>query len=478
MAIIQGLPGLEVTIYTNGCIATEYDDLSRVDNVLQCPKVVTKYIECKDNEQFRIHVKVTEEYSWGFENHFLNFAAVIDGVWAAGELCRQEDATGEGWERDISCRVAKNPNGHRRYVVQEFAFSNIVKVDNPTNEQHQHDMKRIERLGTIKVEVYRLTEGGDEAICIPAGDHPGNYTVSREAARGKTQSHGTNLQQSLSTSDAQGLARTTGPLLSFDSSIDPEALKLEGIVLHPQDLLDQLVETSDVEKNNGELCNSEEWIRKPCRRITSQAAEQIADDVIKDLFTSFPARFVDTLGRSASQAVPRRGTGSNRGAVVRARREMQDGSSVPGITLADERPLDKTGVRKNSPFITSDDGDEDDKSRKPSVVHADDDYNADDDEIPEIKTEARTKTMARLKSNKTILKHNIISQAGGEYYHERMQRLQVLREEFCRIRREVMHKASKREFNDIIEGPVCLPRPFKMAKTYDSRQAVDLTGSD
>ncbi len=41
-----------------------------------------------------------------------------------------------------------------------------------------------------------------------------------------------------------------------------------------------------------------------------------------------------------------------------------------------------------------------------------------------------------------------------------------------------MHKASKREFNDIIEGPVCLPRPFKMAKTYDSRQAVDLTGSD
>ncbi len=112
---------------------------------------------------------------------------------------------------------------------------------------------------------------------------------------------------------------------------------------------------------------------------------------------------------------------------------MQDGSSVPGITLADERPLDKTGVRKNSPFITSDDGDEDDKPRKPSVVHADDDYNADDDEIPEIKTEARTKTMARLKSNKTILKHNIISQAGGEYYHERMQRLQVLREEFCRV---------------------------------------------
>ncbi len=204
-------------------------------------------------------------------------------------------------------------------------------------------------------------------------------------------------------------------------------------MLHPQDLLDQLVETSDVEKNNGELCNSEEWIRKPCRRITSQAAEQIADDVVKDLFTSRPACFVDTSGRSASQAVPRRGTGSNPGAVVRAGREKQDGSSVPGITLAGERPLDRTGVRKNSPFITSDDGDEDDKPRKPSVVHADDDYDADDDEIPEIKTKAKTKTMARLKRDKTILKHNIISQAGGEYYHQRMQRLQVLREEFCRV---------------------------------------------
>lgn len=127
MAIIQGLPGLEVTVFTNGCTAKEYDDPSETDGADQRPQVVTKYIECKDNEPFRIHLKATDEYPWGFKDHVLNFGAVIDGIWAKGDICRQEYTNEEDWERDISYRVVRSPNNYARYVLQEFAFSSIIK---------------------------------------------------------------------------------------------------------------------------------------------------------------------------------------------------------------------------------------------------------------------------------------------------------------------------------------------------------------
>jgi hypothetical protein len=127
MAIIEGLPGIEVTIYTDGGTAKEYDDPSRIDEIHRRPQEVSKYIECKDNEPFRIHLSATKKYLWGYKDHALNFAALIDGIWAKGELCRQDDTEEEAWERDISYRVVKSPSEAARYVFQEFAFSTLIK---------------------------------------------------------------------------------------------------------------------------------------------------------------------------------------------------------------------------------------------------------------------------------------------------------------------------------------------------------------
>lgn len=53
-------------------------------------------------------------------------------------------------------------------------------------------MEKMERLGTIEVEVRRTTIlQGDGPISVPVGDHPKDFTMSREAVRGKAKSHGT-----------------------------------------------------------------------------------------------------------------------------------------------------------------------------------------------------------------------------------------------------------------------------------------------
>ncbi|KAI0112058.1 hypothetical protein GGR51DRAFT_54338 [Nemania sp. FL0031] len=189
MAIIQGLPGVEVTVFTNGRTAREYDDLSGLGERDHCQQVATKYIECKDNELFRIHLKVTDEYPWGLKNYFLNFAVAIDGIWARGELCWQKDTEEQDWEKNISYRVVKTPEDPARYVYQEFVFPKIIKFDDATDEQHASGVDMMERLGTIQVKVYRAIPQGSGLVTVPVGEHSKDFIVSQEVAKCKTLSH-------------------------------------------------------------------------------------------------------------------------------------------------------------------------------------------------------------------------------------------------------------------------------------------------
>ncbi|KAJ8133309.1 hypothetical protein O1611_g306 [Lasiodiplodia mahajangana] len=253
MAIIQGLPGVEVTVFTNGCTAREYDDPSGLGEVYHCQRVVTKYIECKDDEPFRIHLKVTDEYPWGFKNHFLNVAAVIDGIWAKGELCWQKDTEKEDWEQDISYRIVRDPEDHARYVYQEFAFSKIIKVDDATDEKHASDVDRMERLGTIEVSVYRATPQEPGPVFVPAGEHPKDFIVSQEAVRWKAPSHGTKFTRTQPAVKPKyvkcsQLSEDHGPIAVFRFKYrSRQALRQEGVMLDPQDTSDWLVEVSDKE---------------------------------------------------------------------------------------------------------------------------------------------------------------------------------------------------------------------------------------
>ncbi|KAI0194794.1 hypothetical protein EV127DRAFT_502692 [Xylaria flabelliformis] len=262
MAIIRGLPGLEVTIFTGGRTAKEYNAPSETGAAHKCQQVVTKYIECKDNEPFRIRLKATDEYPWGFKDHILNFGAVIDGVWAKGELCRQEYTKEEDWEREISYRIVKNPNDYARYILQEFAFSSIIKTDNATDEQHESDMDTIERLGTIEVKVHRATVQDSGSFFVPGGNHPKDFNLSREAVKGNAKSHGTKFTRTQPATKPKytkclALKEDDGPIAIFRFKYrSREALILEGIRPEPQQPFHWLVEIPEDEKNRGKRGNS------------------------------------------------------------------------------------------------------------------------------------------------------------------------------------------------------------------------------
>ncbi|TGJ83159.1 hypothetical protein E0Z10_g5611 [Xylaria hypoxylon] len=426
MAIIQGLPGLEVTIYTNDGTSKEYDDPSGADEVERCSRVVTKYIECKDDQLFGIHLKATEEYSWGFKDHVLNFAAVIDGIWAKGEHCRQEYIKEDEWEGDISYRVAKNPNGRARYVVQGFAFANITKVDSPTTEHHESETKRMEQLGTIEVKVYRmLLERGKGAILVPAGDHPKDFTVPQEITNGKSPSHGTKFTNTQPATKppyikCSKLSEDNGPIAIFRFKYRSQGkqfpLTFNSIQCnsrpnqnYPSGGQQTKRKPEKEEGNNAD--NIRPPLSDPNASHNSNANPEPPPRLEYSIFSdSQPShsrvqRSVSSHNNAGAN-IPKEGMVENCrritnqeaeqvvddlvGAIwanckahfvaVKLESESEDRKLPPEITSAGKRPLDKTGSQNKSeqpPFTISDDYDKD-KPQKSSPIRVDGNHNEDD----------------------------------------------------------------------------------------------------
>lgn len=74
MAVLDGLPGVEVTIVVDGADLHEYQDTDTVDD----RNPVTKYIEAVDNTNFAIKIKVTKDAT--FEGDALVFYTKVDGT--------------------------------------------------------------------------------------------------------------------------------------------------------------------------------------------------------------------------------------------------------------------------------------------------------------------------------------------------------------------------------------------------------------
>lgn len=125
MAIIPEFPGPTVTVRINGQDAKEYDNKETAEHRNENGvKICTKFIECKDDTPFTVHLNVTGDYKWGHRNHSLNIATFIDGEWAKGVFCREYDMYLGDWEKDISERTYKDSAG--RFMSQNFQFTGIL----------------------------------------------------------------------------------------------------------------------------------------------------------------------------------------------------------------------------------------------------------------------------------------------------------------------------------------------------------------
>lgn len=91
MAILAGIPGIEVTVWCNGAQLHEYPDEcgDGVDPAVEY-KTVTKYVESTANAEFCIRFTVTPPFKLGRKD--LGFYVALDGETDNfGVLCSQLD---------------------------------------------------------------------------------------------------------------------------------------------------------------------------------------------------------------------------------------------------------------------------------------------------------------------------------------------------------------------------------------------------
>lgn len=98
MAIINDVPGLEVTVLVHSQPLAEYDSPQTIVNLSSDKNTTVKYIESHDNASFSVCVRANSQYAWDYRNHALQVKLHIDGIYvgnwilgcAEGVLCFDE----------------------------------------------------------------------------------------------------------------------------------------------------------------------------------------------------------------------------------------------------------------------------------------------------------------------------------------------------------------------------------------------------
>ncbi|OTA57242.1 hypothetical protein K449DRAFT_140071 [Hypoxylon sp. EC38] len=244
MAIIPEFPGAEVTVQIRGNVATEHDDSNTKErqqkqNKNVGTKICCKYIQCKDDAPFSIHLKVTNQYTWGHRNHSLNIAVYLDGKWVRGEFCREWNTHLGDWERDVDHRITMNEGG--QFVEQGFKFTGITKIEEADMAQFKQDLRKLERMGTIEVRFYRVIELKDDDDGFqPQKTSPADFELAEKALKGKAISHGAGFSAPMRAPkapryvDSQNLPEDNGPIAIFRFLYrSQESLIQEGIISRP-----------------------------------------------------------------------------------------------------------------------------------------------------------------------------------------------------------------------------------------------------
>ncbi|KAI0011676.1 hypothetical protein F4779DRAFT_615289 [Xylariaceae sp. FL0662B] len=240
MAIIQGLPGIEITVRVEGIEVIEYDDPDANASTQRRTggvKSVNKYIECIGGARFGVNLRVSQEYEWGHRNHSLNMSLFLDGKWVKGQFCREWNTHLGDWDQTITHRVTRNPSGE--FVEQAFQFAEVNKVEDPDVERHEYDLKRVKRMGSVEVMVYRAIENTADDEFRPEGTTAVDFGISAPALKGKAISHGASFSIPVQTSRPRyvgctNLQEDNGPIAVFRFFYrSREALIQEGVLRRP-----------------------------------------------------------------------------------------------------------------------------------------------------------------------------------------------------------------------------------------------------
>ncbi|KAG9517387.1 hypothetical protein KCV07_g6167, partial [Aureobasidium melanogenum] len=182
MAVLDGLPGIEVTVVVDGKDLHEYQDAGMEDD----EDTVTKYIEAVDNANFAIKIKVTKDAE--FKGNRLSFKVLVDGSLISRPLVgplRRRTPTGVRMVNGIQV-------GDRH--IRKLKFDALESVT-----EHglglPEDLQRVKNLGKIEVQVtHKNTIRRTSKTYGKPGDNSDGF-ISEKAVKGQAVTHSYSLDK-------------------------------------------------------------------------------------------------------------------------------------------------------------------------------------------------------------------------------------------------------------------------------------------
>ncbi|KFY72116.1 hypothetical protein V499_07733 [Pseudogymnoascus sp. VKM F-103] len=199
MAVIDAVPGVEVSVCVNSHPVKEYEDTDEIIDGPLASTTVVKYIEAISDTQFTINITVHpafDEHRQTRDDLLVN--AKVDGKWVDGrfrDCTKHEKFT--PWTMPVVGMVNNEPG---RETISAFMFTTVEIVEVADKAKIDEDVKAAAKLGEITVEVFRVEileyiDPHKNVVDKIASE------ISEKAIKGRALSHGTTF----------GVAKTASP---------------------------------------------------------------------------------------------------------------------------------------------------------------------------------------------------------------------------------------------------------------------------
>ncbi|KAF2840592.1 hypothetical protein M501DRAFT_1009862 [Patellaria atrata CBS 101060] len=182
MAVIKGIPGLEISVVVDNDVVEEYDD----EEAVRARKSVTKYIEAKSGAYFAVKVNMTNKLQISKKY------AVIVNIRMDGQSVKSTF---------FKAAEYKNANGNStllngvtvhegsQCVFKKFCFSDVAIGDGDVRHLSGEKKKTIDNLGQISVEVWRGRLGEPKGSSARQFSLKDVGTIPEKALKGRALSH-------------------------------------------------------------------------------------------------------------------------------------------------------------------------------------------------------------------------------------------------------------------------------------------------
>ncbi|ROT43266.1 hypothetical protein SODALDRAFT_34841 [Sodiomyces alkalinus F11] len=190
MAIIEAIPGLEVSVDVNGERAQEYDDADGLEEDVSTRRARYRrfvYIESKSDALFSVKLRLPNTIRLSTPSNALAYKIYVDGANKAyythflnGGLDRPHVIDGA---HDMDPATGQ-------VLLKKFKFAPVTTVDDADAARVRNDVQAAKNLGAIQVRFYRVNaETTPHDIRVHVSVPDGSSELAEKALKGRAISH-------------------------------------------------------------------------------------------------------------------------------------------------------------------------------------------------------------------------------------------------------------------------------------------------